>query len=110
MGATETTVLSAPEQGVQTYRQSKRNKNGSIIFMTLNAQSLVLKIDDLKLNADLHKPLIIGVTETWGNEDLDEGTFKLEDYTMYRSFRIGRRGGGTILYVATKLSTLSSHI
>ena len=103
LGATEMTVLSAPEQGVQTYRQSKRNKNGSIIFMTLNAQSLVLKIDDLKLNADLHKPLIIGVTETWGYEDLDEGTFKLENYTMYRSDRIGRRGGGTILYVNTKL-------
>ena len=55
------------------------------------------------MNADLHKPLIIGVTKTWGHEDLDEGTFKLKNYTMYRSDRIGRRGGGTILYVNTKL-------
>ena len=34
---------------------------------------------------------------------MDEAIFKLDDYTMYRNDRFGRRGGGTILYISTKL-------
>ena len=89
--------------GGHIYRQSKRNKNNSIIFATLNAQSLKRKKDELILKAQMHKPLIIGVTETWGNEKIDDANFKLDGYVMYRSDRLGRRGGGTILYIATIL-------
>ena len=87
--------------GGHIYRQSNRNKNNSIIFATLNAQSLKRKKDELILKAQMHKPLIIGVTETWGNEKIDDANFKLDGYVMYRSDRLGRRGGGTILYIAT---------
>ena len=90
-------------QGVYGFRQGRKNKNDSIIIATLNARSLKLKKDELILKAQLHKPLIIGVTETWGNEKIDDANFKLDGYVMYRSDRIGRRGGGTILYIATKL-------
>ena len=61
--------------------------------MTLNAQSLVHKKDELVINTQLYKPLIIGVTETWGNGEMEDGCLKLEGYVMYRSDRIGRRGG-----------------
>ena len=90
-------------QGAYGFRQGRKNKNDSIIIATLNARSLKLKKDELILKAQLHKPLIIGVTETWGNEKIDDANFKLDGYVMYRSDRIGRRGGGTILYIATKL-------
>ena len=89
--------------GGHIYSQSNRNKNNSIIFATLNAQSLKRKKDELVLKAQMHKPLIIGVTETWGNEKIDDANFKLDGYVMYRSDRLGRRGGGTILYIATIL-------
>ena len=62
----------------QAYRQSTRNSNNSIICMTTNAQSLILKKDDLREKVRLHKPLIIGVTETWAGEGMDDGVFKLD--------------------------------
>ena len=62
----------------QAYRQSTRNSNNSIICMTTNAQSLILKKDDLKEKVRLHKPLIIGDKETWAGEDMDDGVFKLD--------------------------------
>ena len=58
-------------------------------------------MDKLILKVQMHKPLIIGVTETWGNEKIDDANFKLDGYVMYRSNRLGRRGGRTILYIAT---------
>ena len=90
------------EIGDQSYRQSKKNRTDSIICMNLNAQSLVHKRDELVLNTQQYKPLIIGVTVTWGSREMEDGSFKLDGYVMYRSDRIGRRGG-TILYVASKL-------
>ena len=70
----------------------------TIICMTINAQSLKQKKDDLKIKANEHKPLIIGVTETWADEEMDDGVFKLdsendkEKYVMYRGDRVGGRG------------------
>ena len=91
---------------VQGYKQSARSSNNSIICMTINAQSLILKKDDLREKARIHKPLIIGVTETWAEEGMDDGVFKLdsksnkEKYVMYRG---DREGGGTLLYISTQL-------
>ena len=82
------------QDSVPAYRQSKRNKTDSIVSMTVNAQSLKLKKDDLQMKAKLHKPLLIGVTESWGNEKTEDAVFKLKNYIMYRSDRTGQRGGG----------------
>ena len=93
-GPTETTDATRNETGDQAYRQSKKYTSDSIICMNLNAQSLVHKRDELILNTQQYKPLIIGVTESWGHEEMEDGSFKLDGYVMYRSDRIGRRGGG----------------
>ena len=100
---TVTTNATLNVHGDQNYRQSRKNRSDSIICMTCNAQSLIPKKDELILNTQLYKPLIIGVTETWANGEMEDGSLKLDGYVMYRSDRIGRRGGGTILYVASKL-------
>ena len=91
------------QDSVPAYRQSKRNKTDSIVSMTVNAQSLKLKKDDLQMKAKLHKPLLIGVIESWGNEKTEDAVFKLKNYIMYRSDRTGQRGGGTLLYISTQL-------
>ena len=91
---TATTNTSHNELGDQTFRQSKKNRSDSIICMNLNAQSLAHKRDELVINTQLYKPLIIGVTETWASGEMEDGSFKLDGYVMYRSDRIGRRGGG----------------
>ena len=42
------------------------------------------------------KPHIIGITESWANNDAELG---LEGYVMFRKDRMGRRGGGVLLYI-----------
>ena len=44
-------------------------------------------------------PHIIGITESWANTDITDAELGLTGCTMFRRDRIGRRGGGVILYV-----------
>ena len=45
------------------------------------------------------KPHIIGITESWANNDITDAELGLEGYVMFRKNRIGRRGGGVLLYI-----------
>ena len=51
---------------------------------------------------DIITPGIVGVTETWGKERLEEKDFELKDYTQYRNDRSDGYGG-TILYVKQEI-------
>ena len=44
-------------------------------------------------------PHIIGITESWANTDIADAELELTGYVMFRRDRIGRKGGGVILYV-----------
>ena len=44
-------------------------------------------------------PHIIGITESWANTDITDAELGLTGYVMFRRDRIGRRGGGVILYI-----------
>ena len=44
-------------------------------------------------------PHIIDITESWANKDITDAELGLEDYVMFRKDRMGRRGGGVLLYV-----------
>ena len=45
------------------------------------------------------KPHIIGITESWANNDITDAELGLEGYAMFRRDRMGRRGGGVLLYI-----------
>ena len=45
------------------------------------------------------KPHIIGITETWANNDITDAELGLKGYAMFRKDRMGRRGGGVLLYI-----------
>ena len=45
------------------------------------------------------KPHIIGITESWANNDITDAELGLEGYVMFRKDRIRRRGGGVLLYI-----------
>ena len=45
------------------------------------------------------KPHIIGITESWANNDITDAEFGLAGYAMFRKDRMGRRGGGVLLYI-----------
>ena len=47
---------------------------------------------------DIH-PHIIGITESWANNDMTYAELGLEGYAIFRKDRIGRRGGGVLLYI-----------
>ena len=49
-------------------------------------------VDDIKHH-------IIGITESWANNDITDAELGLEGYAMFRKDRMGRRGGGVLLYI-----------
>jgi len=68
-----------------------------------NARSLVnnLNFEDLQTYASEFNLHIVGIAETWLNENVMDGEICLIDYTAYRKYSQGvkfGRGGGVILY------------
>ena len=64
----------------------------------LNARSIINKKNELNIMVDEIKPHIIGITESWANNDITDAELGLEGYVMFRKDRMGRRGGGVLLY------------
>ena len=48
-------------------------------------------------------PHIIGITESWANTDITDADLGLTGFVMFRRDRIGRKGGGVILYVKASI-------
>ena len=65
----------------------------------LNARSIINKKNELDIMVDEIKPHIIGVTESWANDDITDAELGLESYVMFRKDRMGKRGGGVLLYI-----------
>ena len=65
----------------------------------LNARSIINKKTELNIMVDDIKPHIIGITESWANNDITNAELGLEGYVMFRKDRIGRMGGGVLLYI-----------
>ena len=64
----------------------------------LNARSIVNMKNELNMVEDID-PHITGITKPWANTDITDAELGLTGYVMFRRDRIGRRGGGVILYV-----------
>ena len=67
--------------------------------MCLNASSIINKKNELNIMVDEIKPHIIGITESWAHNDIADAELGLEGYVMFRKDRMGRRGGGVLLYI-----------
>ena len=65
----------------------------------LNARSIINQKTELNIMVDDIKPHIIGITESWANNDITNAKLGLEGYVMFRKDRIGKRGGGVLLYI-----------
>ena len=66
--------------------------------MCLNARSIVNRKNELNIIVEDIDPHIIGIAESWANIDITEAELGRTGYVMFRRDRIGRRGGGVILY------------
>ena len=65
----------------------------------LNARSIVNKRNELNIMVEDNDPHIIGITESWATPDISDAELGMTGYVMFRKDRIGRRGGGVILYI-----------
>ena len=59
--------------------------------MCLNARSIINKKTELNIMVDDIKPHIIGITESWANNDITDAELGLEGYVMFRKNRMGRK-------------------
>ena len=67
--------------------------------MCLHARSIINKKNELDIMVDEIQPHIIGITESLANNDITDAEVGLEGYVMFRKDRMGRRGGGVLLYI-----------
>ena len=65
----------------------------------LNARSIVNKRNELNIMVEDIDPHIIGITESWATLDISDAELGMKGYVMFRKDRLGRRGGGVILYI-----------
>ena len=68
----------------------------------LNARSIINKENEFNIMVDDIKPHIIGITESWANNDITDAELGLEGYVMFRKGRVGRRGGGVLIKYITQ--------
>ena len=76
-----------------------RQENAGLKCVSLNARSIMNKKSELNIMVLDSDPHIIGITESWANKDITDAELGLEGYAMFRKDRMGRRGGGVLLYV-----------
>ena len=69
--------------------------------MCLNARSIVNKKSELNIMVD-----DICITESWANNDITYAKLGLAGYVMFRKDRMGRRGGGVLLYIKETIPAL----
>ena len=76
-----------------------RQGNTGLKCVSLNARSILNKKSELSIMVHDSDPHIIGITESLANKDITDAELGLEGYVMFRKDRMGRRGGGVLLYV-----------
>ena len=76
----------------------------------LNARSIINKKNELNIMVDDIKPHIIGITESWANNNITDAELGLEGYVMFRKDIIGRRGGGVLLYIKETIPAYEVHL
>ena len=82
-----------------TTKYQKNMSEAGYRCVCLNARSIVNKKNELNIMVEDIDPHIIGITESWANTEITDAELGLTGYVMFKRDRIGRRGGGVILYV-----------
>ena len=68
-------------------------------ILLLNARSLLPKLDELSVLLSSVKPGFVFITESWLNSDIDDNLLRIPGYSLFRSDRTGRIGGGVCAYM-----------
>jgi len=93
-------------------KQPKRkisNTDVKLKCFYVNARSIVNKKDELELYISEEEPDVIGLTETWAVESIEDSELSIEGYTMFRRDRmigVKTRGGGVLLYIKNSINAV----
>ena len=68
-------------------------------LMYSNVASLVAKYDDFCAHVSAYKPSIILLSETWLTSRVPDSMVSAAGYTIFRSDRIDKKGGGVCMYI-----------
>jgi len=97
---------------VRGARNKPRHRSGGCNKLSMyfaNVQSIRTKFDELYAFVEDSKPAVVGITETWLNDDFSDAEFSIPGYVMYRQGRTDTykgRGGGVLLYVSRTLNSI----
>ncbi len=71
--------------------------------MYTNAQSLLSKVDELRINICDLLPDVISITETWLSEQIDNRELTIPGFRLFRKDRDNRKGGGVATFIKNGL-------
>ena len=89
-------------------RRVKDKVDTSLRVLVFNAQSIRNKMDLFKSLMAVEKPDIVGITESWIHTNTRdfEGEFEISGYRMFKKDRIGKEGGGVLIYIRDYLDPI----
>ncbi|HLX54540.1 MAG TPA: hypothetical protein VKR58_11395, partial [Aquella sp.] len=95
----------------KNYKKTNQIKGSGTKLKCLyfNARSIINKREDLELYVLDESPDIIGITESWANDKIEDSELNLEGYTLLRKDRLSDvklRGGGVLLYIKSSLNVV----
>ena len=68
----------------------------------LNVRSVVSKMDEIKLQLERHRSMILGLSETWLDSSVGDNEVSIDGFGLHRNDR-NRNGGGVLVYVPDDL-------
>ena len=78
-------------------------------FFCANVQSIRNKFDEFQILVEERKPDVVGITESWLNDDISTAEVHIPGYAVYRQDRpdtFRGIGGGVLLYVRSNLNSI----
>nr|VZI50477.1 unnamed protein product [Spirometra erinaceieuropaei] len=93
----EGTVVSL--NGIPSGTIIKRPKTLKLTFFYTNVQSILPKLDELKIDIYDLSPDVASLTETWLSENVDDRELMLPGFQLFQRDRRERQGGGVVTYV-----------
>ena len=76
---------------------------GGVSILYTNAQSVVRKMEELRVWVAEQEPTVVAITETWTHDEIDDNWLKIKGYEMVaredRKDTSAGRGGGVLVYV-----------
>ena len=94
-----------PRSPAWKQKESDKNRKTELLGLSLNARSIMNKVDLLQATAYNVKPDIIGVTESWTHSAISDSKLYLEGYQLFRyDQKSSSKGGGVLLYVNSELN------